>query len=505
MLINKVKKIIVFGGGTSGWLTAAYLVKNLQIPVEIILIEDSKLGPIGVGEGTQPFTAQFLYQCGIHPHMWMKDSNASFKLGVELVGWNKETYFVDNDSTDNCVIAEDFYTSDYFINKPYTEFRDWHPAYQLAKANKSIKLDEGLDITFGMGMEGYGAVHFAAFDIIKTIKNLILDKITYVDTSITEVKQDMHGITKLVSVDGAEYSADLYLDCTGFKSLLIGEALKVPFESYTDWLPCDRAVAMPTQYTDPVKECFPYTRSTAMNAGWRWTIPVFNRVGNGYVYSSKHITDEQAEQELRQATGNFDTPVNFVKFRSGRHKDIAYKNVVAVGLSAGFVEPLEATGITFTTAIVKSVSDLLNLNKNIWNNEIKFNLNKGFYQMAMEILAFVWIHYHFSEKDDTPFWKDIRNQKMSMLPKDVQFILSHFYPLPKRFLFFSQGSMFNIVQWFSVLHAGGAYKNASIPLDERRTKYAEYFIDAQQKRIDMAKELFPSQYDYLKEWYNENN
>jgi hypothetical protein len=125
--------------------------------------------------------------------------------------------------------------------------------------------------------------------------------------------------------------------------------------------------------------------------------------------------------------------------------------------------------------------------------------------MAMEILAFVWIHYHFSEKDDTLFWKDIRNQKISMLPKDVQFILSHFYPLPKRFLFFSQGSMFNIVQWFSVLHAGGAYKNASIPLDEKRQKYAEYFIDAQQKRIDMAKELFPSQYDYLKEWYNENN
>jgi hypothetical protein len=92
-----------------------------------------------------------------------------------------------------------------------------------------------------------------------------------------------------------------------------------------------------------------------------------------------------------------------------------------------------------------------------------------------------------------------------MLPKDVQFILSHFYPLPKRFLFFSQGSMFNIVQWFSVLHAGGAYKNASIPLDEKRQKYAEYFIEAQQKRIDMAIDLFPAQYDYLKEWYNENN
>lgn len=502
MLINKVKKIIIFGGGTSGWASAAYLVKNLQIPIEIILIEDSKLGPIGVGEGTQPFTSQFLYQCGIPPKMWMKDSNASFKMGVELVGWNKEPYFVDNDSSDNCLIAEDFYTSDYFINKPYKEFADWHPAYQLAKANKCIKIDEHLDVNFGMGMEGYGAVHFAAFDIINIIKTLILDKITYIDTKVVDVKQDMYGITGLVGENGNTYSADLYLDCTGFRSLLIGEALKVPFQSYTDWLPCDRAVAMPTEYTDPETECFPYTRSTAMNAGWRWTIPIFNRIGNGYVYSSKFISDEDAEKELRAVTGDYDTPVNFVKFRSGRHVDIAYKNVCAVGLSAGFVEPLEATGITFTTAVVKSIADLLNGNGNIWNNESKFNLNRGFYEMAMEILTFVWAHYHYSEKDDTPFWKNIREQKLADLPKDVQFILSHYAPKPGRFMFFTPGSMFNIVQWFSVLHAGGAYKDTNIPLTEIEEKYAKYFLETQTHRVNLAKELFPNQYTYLKDWYN---
>lgn len=504
MLINKVRKIIVFGGGTSGWLTAAYLVKNLRIPTEIILIEDSKLGPIGVGEGTQPFTAQFLFQCGILPSMWMKESNASFKMGVELVGWNKEPYFVDNDTSDNCIIAEDFYTSDYFVNKPYAEFAKWHPAYQLAKANKCTKLDEKSDINFGMGQEGYGAVHFAAFDIISIIKTLILDKITYVDTSVTEVKQDMHGITKLVGDDGVNYSADLYLDCTGFRSVLIGDALKVQFQSYTDWLPCDRAVAMPTEYTDPVNECFPYTRATAMNAGWRWTIPVFNRIGNGYVYSSKHITDEEAEKELRAATGNYTAPVNFVKFRSGRYTEIANKNVCAIGLSAGFVEPLEATGITFTTSIVKSVSDLLNANGNVWGNETRFNLNKGFYEMAVEILAFVWAHYHYSEKADTPFWQEIRNQKLEDLPKDVGFILSHFTPKPNRFLFFSPGSMFNVAQWFSMLHAGGAYKNTSIPLTDKQEKYAEYFLATQSHRVELAKELFPNQYEYLKEWYETN-
>lgn len=502
MLINKVRKIIVFGGGTSGWLTAAYLVKNLKIPAEVVLIEDSSLGPIGVGEGTQPFTAQFLYQCGIMPEMWMKDSSASFKLGVELVGWNAEPYFVDNDTADNGFIAEDFYTTDYFINRSPNEFKDWHPAYQLAKANKCIKLEDHLDLNFGMGKEGYGAVHFAAFEIIETVKKLILDKIVYVDTKITEVKQDIHGITKLVSDTGTEYSADLFLDCTGFKSMLLGETLKVPFESYNDWLPNDRAVVIQTQYTNPEEECFPYTRATTMDAGWRFTIPIFTRVGNGYVYSSKFISDEDAEQELRESIGEFNAPAKFLKMRCGRHVEVAHKNVCAVGLSAGFVEPLEATGITFTTAVVKSITDLLNMYNNVWNREVRQHLNRGFYEMAIEILTFVWVHYHFSSRNDTPFWQSIRKQKIEDLPKDVQFILNGFYPTPGRFVFFSPASMFNIVQWFSVLHAGGAYKNTSYPLTPKQEAYAKYFIDTHQYRVDQAKKLFPNQYQYLKEWYN---
>ena len=501
MLINKVRRIIVLGGGTSGWASAAYLVKNLAIPTEVVLIEDASLGPIGVGEGTQPYTAQFLYQCGIMPEQWMKDSNASFKLGVELTGWNDEPYFVDNDSSDNCHIAEDFYTSDYFINRDPKEFSEWHPAYRLAKENKSLKLEAHLDLNFGMGRDGYGAVHFAAHDIIKTIKSLILDKITYVDTKITQVQQNDHGITKLIDSNGVEYTADLYLDCTGFKAMLIGETLKVPFDSYENLLPCDRAIAIPTQYKDPETECHPYTKSTTMAAGWRWTIPIFNRIGNGYVYSSKFISDEDAEKELRDAIGEYDAPANKLKMRCGRHVDVAHKNVCAVGLSAGFVEPLEATGITFTTAVVKSVTDLLNMYGNLWNQEVRTHINRGFYEMAMEILTFVWVHYHFSSRNDTPFWQHIRSQKIEQLPKDVQFILNSFYPTPGRFMFFSPASMFNTVQWFSVLHAGGAYKDTTYPLTENQEKYAKFFLDTQSRRVELAKELFPNQYEYLKEWY----
>ena len=224
-MINKVKNIVIFGGGTSGWLTAAYMVNNLKIPTKITLIEDTSLGPIGVGEGTQPLTAQFLHQCGIPPKLWMKTSQASFKFGVELVGWNDEPYFVDNDTINNAVISEDFFTSDYFLNKDPKEFRDWHPAYQLAKENICPKIEGSMDVNFGSGEAGYGAVHFNAYEIIKTIKDIILDKITYIDTKITDVTTSQDGIESLVSDTGEKYTSDLFIDCTGFSSILLEKKL----------------------------------------------------------------------------------------------------------------------------------------------------------------------------------------------------------------------------------------------------------------------------------------
>ncbi len=501
-MIHKVRKIIIFGGGTSGWLTAAYLVKNLNIPTEVVLIEDASIGPIGVGEGTQPFTAQFLYDCGIPPNMWMKDSDASFKLGVELIGWNQDPYFVDNDSSDNCVVAEHLYTPEYFANKPYEEFSKWHPAYQLAKANKSLKIKDHLDLNFQMGQQGFGAVHFNAYKIIDTVKKLIIDKITYVDTKIENIGKDIHGITKLVDSNGVEYKADLYLDCTGFQSLLIGKTLETPFQSYAEWLPNDRAVVIPTQFKNPQEECHPYTKATAMNSGWMFTIPNFKRIGNGYVYSSKFISDEDAEKELREKIGEFEAPPRFIKMRCGFQKAIAVKNACAIGLSAGFVEPLEATGITFTTSVVKSVTDLLNMYNNLWNEEVKVNLNRGFSEMSVEILTFVWAHYYFSTKNDTPYWQHIRSIKITDLPKESQFVISHYYPTPPKFLFFSPASMFNCVQWFSMMHAGGAYKDVAYETDPKVKQYYEYFLDTLSYKTEKAKALFPNHYDYLKEWYS---
>jgi 2-polyprenyl-6-methoxyphenol hydroxylase-like FAD-dependent oxidoreductase len=503
MYLNKVRKIIIFGGGTSGWLTAAFMSKNLAVPAEIVLIEDSKLGPIGVGEGTQPFTAKFLSACGIPPKMWMKPSSASFKYGVELVGWNDEPYFVDNDNPNNTVLADDFYTSDYFIDKPYKEFSDWHPAYRLAKKNVCQKFDDYLDVNHQMGPLDFGAVHFSAYEIIATIKKLILDRITYVDTKIVDIKKDQDGIKSLVGEDDIEHQADLYIDCSGFNSLLLEKTLGVPFSSFGEHLLCDKAVVIPTQYKDPEKECHPYTKATAMNSGWMFTIPIFTRIGNGYVYSSKHISKDDAEQELRKQVGEYVAPARHLDMKCGYHKEIAYKNVCAVGLSAGFVEPLEATGITFTTGVVSALANSLNASGNVWGSNAKHAINRDFNEMSQEIFTFVWAHYHFSTKNDTPFWQEVRSQKLDDMPDYVKFILSHYLPVPKRFLMLSQTSMFNIIQWFSMLHAGGAYKDIQSALTDKQKSYAEYFIKSNNARLDIAEEMFLNQYQYLKQWYRD--
>lgn len=493
-----IRKIVIFGGGTSGWLAAAFLSKNLNFTPSITLIEDSKTGPIGVGEGTQPATARFLSDCGIDPVQWMRPSNASFKYGVELTGWTEKPYFVDNDTFQTHVITDTCFSSHYFANKPHEEFLDWLPSYQLAKANKSPKLD-GHDFNTGIPQGNYGAVHFAAFDIVNTLKDILGDSITCIDTHIVSIEKSNNGITSLVGDDGTKYTADLFIDCTGFRSILMNE-LGVEFQSYEQWLPCDRAVAMPTEYTDPATECFPYTKATTMNAGWRWTIPIYNRIGNGYVYSSNFISDDDAELELRHAIGEYDAKANRLKMRCGRMNEVFRDNVCAIGLSAGFVEPLEATGITFTTAVVRKLTNMLNQTAGTINRQLRGEVNQAFYEMVTEIFAFVWAHYHYSSKNDTPFWQDIRKQSYQSLPDDVKFFIDKQKNPHSAHMFMTKRSMFNTVQWFSVLHAGGECNNLNIsPSDEA---YAHYITETHRARIQIAKDNFPNQYHYLQRWYS---
>jgi len=502
MIIKKIKKIIIFGGGTSGWLTAAYLSTNLKVKTEILLIENPEYQPIGVGEGTQPFTSTFLSNCGIDPKTWMKPSKASFKFGVELSGWNDQPYFVDNDHFLNHIVFDDLYAHDYFIDKSKEQYFEWLPAYRLAKQNKSPKMGR-FDVNTGPGLMTFGAVHFSAPDIIQTLKNICKNRVQHLETRIVSIKSDNHGITGLIDEEGSNYFADLFIDCTGFSCQLAEKTLGIEFYPFEKTLPCNKAVAIPTEYNNPREQCVPYTKSIAMNAGWRWEIPIFTRIGNGYVYSDKFISPDEAEKELRESINEWKTPAKHIQMKCGRLKIIADKNVCAVGLSAGFVEPLEATGITFTTKIVEWLTILLNQNMNVWNENIRNTLNYHFDLMSLEIHAFVWSHYHFSTKSDTEFWKQIRNTKNIDIPKSIRDILQHVLPFPSGPFYITPDSMFHQGHWFSVLHSGNFYKSVKQNQSVEEIEYLKYFIDNQKNRIDQAIRTFPNHYDFLSNWYNE--
>lgn len=494
-----LNSIIIFGGGTSGWLSAAYLVKHLP-HINITLIEDTTIGPIGVGEGTQPATAKFLHECGFDPTDWMKPSNAAFKHGVELTGWNDDPYFVDNDSPEVYTAAPNLTITSYFANKPYSDYKKWFPAYTHAKENLSPKLAPHLDINFNTNVESFGAVHFNASDIINVIKSKILHKITYVDTKITHVESSITGIEYLF--DGARaYTADLYVDCSGFNSELLGNTLGVKYNSYKPWLLNDSAVAIVTQYTDPENECHPYTKATTMNAGWRWTIPTYNRIGNGYVYSSDYITAEEAEQELREALNEWDAPAKHLKMKCGAHDSIAVKNVVAVGLSGGFVEPLEATGITFTTAVITGLTHGLLYTNGNYNDEVKHGLNDQWRQLTNEIFSFVYAHYHYSTRNDTPYWKAVRHN-LTDVPIGAKLTIEDHASHYDKFIFYKHGSMFSSEQWWNVIHASDNLMNKPT-LTAKEQAYCEYMIEVQNKRQELATQLFPNHYKFLKEWYND--
>jgi len=502
---NLVKNIVIVGGGSSGWLTVAHLRHNLPEMVNITLIESSKMGTIGVGEGTQPFTTAFLYECGLEPSEWMHLCDSTYKLGVELDGWADNNVFVDNDTSEMAVLGNGIMMHEYVLasKKTKQEFLDWIPSYRLAQNNKSPKLnDHRLDFTFGLNGIAWDAVHFKAHDIVGMLKSKFQDKIKYYDAIVTDVKVNDNGIETLQLDNNETITADLFIDCTGFKSLLLEESLNEPFISFNDTLLCNRAVALPKEYNANRKTAMhPYTKATAMTAGWRWTIPTWSRIGNGYVYCDKFITPEQAEQELRDAIGEHEAEANHLQMKIGKHKNIAVKNVVAVGLSAGFVEPLEATGITFTTKAVQNLTKVLIESRGFYDDQGREFLSREFETMIDEIHDFIFLHYYLSKKDDTEFWQAVKKAPVS---HSVDKILKLFKPMPPNSLHLpGVYTMFHVGQWFELLFLLGFYDNDSEVTAKTAVKqYGEMVWDLYDQKTKKQVEVFPNHAEFLRDWYS---
>ncbi|MCF2948942.1 tryptophan 7-halogenase [Paraglaciecola aquimarina] len=423
-MLIKPKSVLIVGGGTAGWMTANSLL-NVWPDVKISLVESEDIGVIGVGEGATPYLKQYFKQLGIAEKDWMPECDATYKLGISFEGWSgshlAKSYFHPFFSVLDKPVAEMFFHNCGLrrrgIEAPVAP-DEYFVAAQLTnqKVDPTACLKHSLDIDY--------AYHFDSVKLGIYLRNRAVKLgLTHVIDNVQDVKLDKNG--DIVDVSTQQHgclTADHFIDCTGFSSRLINKALKRESRSYSDTLFNNAAVAIQTQYTNE-SSIKPQTRSIALNAGWMWNIPLTTRQGNGYVYSDGHISSDQAETELRQALNIQDdanVKVRHLNMRIGRLNEHWHKNCLAVGLSQGFIEPLEATALMLTQLTIDQfVQSFASQETDLITAQNSYNqkLNQVFDGIHDYIVA----HYQLTKRQDTDYWRD--NKYNLVKPKILSEIL----------------------------------------------------------------------------------
>lgn len=403
----QIKKFVIVGGGTAGWMAAAYLARRFD-NIDITLVESELIGTVGVGEATVPAIRKFIKYLGVKESEFIKSTNATFKLGIKFEGWaGPGTSFFHPFARYGVDIENfrPFYKTWYAARaQGYTaELDEFCLCTQLAKERKFAQ--PGLDNNSRLASYNY-AYHFDASLFAKYLRGYAEQRrVKRVDGKITGVHLDPHSgyIQSLQLESGECIEGDLFVDCSGFNALMIEKALCVQYEDWSHWLPCDSAIAVQTKIVDSPD---PFTSSVARSAGWQWYIPLQHRAGNGYVYSSRHTTNEQALADLlANLRGEPLTEPRLIRFTTGIRKNFWYKNCVAIGLSSGFLEPLESTSISLIqTGIDKLVDFLVNFEIDEKSVAEANRLNRLEYE---RIRDFIILHYKLNRRSE-PLWQQVR-------------------------------------------------------------------------------------------------
>jgi len=405
-LPSTVRRIVVVGGGSAGWMTAMTLARSLiERGVEITVVESPAVGIIGVGEGSTPWLRGFFDSLGIEEAEWMPECHATYKCGITFDGWSTkpgfESYFHPFASMlDNLTMTQFVHNADARVNGADVCA---HPdrffiAARLSRKNLAPKPAEHFPFDI---WHGY---HFDAVLLGQFLQKKALQRgVRYQTAHVTHANLDAHGdIASISTQEGLEIAADIFVDCTGFAGLLISQALKTPYVSFAENLFNDAAVAMPTPIGDTVPS---QTVSTAMKHGWAWRIPLTHRFGNGYVYSSQFCTADQAEHELRERLGLLESDIaaRHLKMKIGRVTKHWNRNCVAVGLSQGFIEPLEATALLFIQQTAAAFTEALLQGDLSEAAHDRFNarVNEHFEGTRDYIVT----HYKTNSRKDTDYWR----------------------------------------------------------------------------------------------------
>ncbi|WP_341713512.1 tryptophan halogenase family protein [Erythrobacter sp.] len=399
-------RVVVLGGGSAGWITACLLHREWGTRGgSVTVVESPEIGIIGVGEGSTPQLKAFFDHLGIAEAEWMAACDATFKLGIRFTGWSEqagcESYFHPFPG------PVDLHTEPQFLRNCALRRRgvdvpahpdDWFLAETLAEARKAPQPNDNFPFAPSYGY------HFDAHRLGGFLREWAVARdVVHAQLRVVDVEIDVEGnVAALLCEGGERIEGDLFVDCSGFRSIIAQQKLGVRFLPFADNLFNDRAVVMPTAHRQPIK---PQTDSIAMAAGWRWSIPLTSRVGNGYVYSSKYISDEEAEAELRAAIGMVDEgDARFLQMRVGRVEDSWTRNCLAVGLSQGFIEPLEATALHIVIATALDFAKAYEGGG--FSAQHRETFNRRIAAKYEGIRDYIVAHYRLNQRSDAQYWRD---------------------------------------------------------------------------------------------------
>jgi len=497
---RKIRSIVIVGGGSAGWMAAAALSNALAQSCRIVLIESDEIGTIGVGEATIPPIKSFNHSLGIDENEFVKQTQGSFKLGIEFVDWAR--------------IGHSYFHPFGSYGRPF-DMVNMHQFWQRAfDRGEAAALDEHsmawaaarrgkfappvIDQRNVLSTYEY-AYHFDAMLYAALLRRYAEARgVTRLEGKVVHVQLDsMSGFVERVTMDdGRTVDGDLFIDCSGFRGVLIEGALQTGYDDWTRWLPCDRALAVPCAATPDLA---PYTRSTARAGGWQWRIPLQHRTGNGYVYSSAHISDDEAAETL---LGSLDgAPLadpRQLRFTTGRRKKAWHKNVVAIGLSSGFMEPLESTSLHLIQANITKL--------------LAFFPDRDFDQLVIDefnrvalcenerIRDFLILHYHLTHRDDSGLWRYTANMS---IPDTLQYKIDHFRHFGR--LIPMEMDLFGPASWLAV-HVGQLNRpERQDPLIGFRTVDGDQWLRSLRTAMASAAERLPTHQAYIDRFCNAAN
>lgn len=529
---DPISSIRIIGGGTAGWMTAAALITYFP-GKDIRVIESPAIPTIGVGESTIGFFRQYLDLIGVEDKDFMKACDASYKLSIRFKDFYKKGDtpfhypFDEVDTTGNTAGINDWYFKKIiYPDTPVSDYAEcMSPKMALVKANKLFRNKNKKLPVFDFNH--HVAFHLDAVKFGQWLKdNVCIPRgVRHVPQTLTQVEVGEKGI-ETYYLDHQHYNpmkADLFIDCTGFKSALLGGEMKVPFESYLDILPNNKAWATRLPYKDKRKEMVSWTDCQAIQNGWVWKIPLWSRIGTGYTYSDKYINDEEALSEFKahlRTTGLTEKEVQQLSFRKlemkvGTYKELWVKNVVGIGLSAGFIEPLEGNGLFSVHEFIVNLIRTLNRGSvSQWDRDVFTATCKSTFRTFAEFVA---LHYALSHRDDTPYWKDISSKSFCKTLSSTE-LTPWIYGFKHAMASKMEACRFNPVgglhyiapgmHWFPAELVKLVYEGLNpnnTPLKQNARKFYEKewkplvkHLEAKKKQWDKIVKKAPNFYDFLK-------